>query len=58
MDKYTEFLEGNQGESALLQVLLTQVFEDKMVEAKGTAARIMAIRDIKFELLKLDRNGK
>ena len=58
MDKYKEFLESKQGEANLLQILVTQVNENKIDEAKGTAARIMAIRDIKFEMLKLDRNDK
>jgi hypothetical protein len=57
MDKYKAFLEGKQGEDKLLQDLLNQVCENKIDEAKGTAARIMAVRDIKWELLKLDKNG-
>ena len=58
MDKYKAFLEGKQGEDNLLQQLLSQVCENKIDEAKATAARIMAVRDIKWELLKLDKNGK
>jgi len=54
MDKYTEYLEGKQGESALLQTILEQVEARKFEEAFGTAMRIKAVKDIKWELKKLD----
>lgn len=55
MDKYQEFFESKQGEEALLQVMLEQVEKRMFEEAFGTAMRIKAIKDIKWELKKLEK---
>lgn len=54
MNQYTQYLESDQGEDKLLGEMLTQVEERKFEEAYGTAMRIKAIRDIKWELRKID----
>jgi len=56
MDKYKAYLEDKHKEDSLLNEMLHQVEERKFEEAFGTAMRIKAIKDIKFELLKIERN--
>lgn len=58
MNKYTQYLESAQGEDKLLDEMLKQVELRQFEEAFGTAMRIKAIKDIKWELKKIDENGK
>lgn len=45
-------------EDSFLSELFNQVCDGKLEEAKMTAMRIKAIKDLKWELRKLDENGK
>jgi hypothetical protein len=57
MNPYTKYLESEQGESSLLAVMLEQVEKRQFEEAFGTAMRIKAIKDIKWEMLKIDKQN-
>ncbi|MFA6445739.1 MAG: hypothetical protein WCW14_00615 [Candidatus Paceibacterota bacterium] len=58
MNKYTQYLDSNLGEESLLSKMLEQVEKREFEEAYGTAMRIKAIKDIKWELLKIDERNK
>lgn len=55
MDKYQAYLNSNKGEESLFNQLLEEVLNGD-VKAVATAAQIKAIRDIKWELKKLDKD--
>jgi hypothetical protein len=48
-----QLLDSHSSESDLLEKLLTDVLENKIDQARVTAARIEATRDLKFTLKKL-----
>lgn len=54
MNKYQAWLDSNQGEESLLNELFAQVEKREFEEAYGTAMRIKAVRDIKWQLKKID----
>jgi hypothetical protein len=56
MNKYQKYLEEKHSESQLLNELFNQVEAREFEKAYGTAMRIKAIKDIKWELLKIDDN--
>jgi len=58
MNPYQAYLNDKHKEDNLLNEMLQQVSKREFEEALGTAMRIKAIKDIKFELLKVERNDK
>lgn len=58
MNKYTQYLESEQGEDKLMAELFEQVTKRDFEPAYGTAMKILAMREIKWELKKLDGDGK
>lgn len=56
MDKYQALLADSKMEDNLLSELYNQVCDGKIEEAKMTAMRIKAIKDLKWELRKLDEH--
>jgi|GEM_PF-5047498 len=58
MNKYTQYLDSNEGESKLLEEMFDQVEQRDFEKAYGTAMRIKAIKDIKFSLKQIDERNK
>jgi len=58
MDKYQEYLDSQKGEDSLLSKLFDQVEKRQFEEAYGTAMHLKALRDIKWELKKIDERDK
>jgi hypothetical protein len=58
MHPIMQYLEDNNSEQDLLEELLKQVNANMPDDARSTAARIKAIRDIRFTLLKLVKENE
>ena len=53
-----EYLNSHNAEQDLLEELLSQVLENKTDEARMTACKIQATRDIRFSLTKIIKENK
>jgi hypothetical protein len=57
-DKYRAYLEDSESENKLLREMFEQVSDREFELAFGTAMRIKAIKDIKWDMLKIDEQNK